>query len=87
VAEDVHVEAHRLLDHALTDPAGANDGQRAAGDLVPQPGQVGVPGRPLVGAHLHLGGVEPARDAPSMKKAYSAVASVRTSGVWVNGMR
>ena len=30
--------------------------------LVPEPRQVGVPGRPLARAHLHLGRVEPARD-------------------------
>ena len=30
--------------------------------LVPEPRQVGVPGRPLARAHLHLGRVELARD-------------------------
>ena len=64
MAQHVHVEADRLLDHALADPARPDHGQRAAGDLVPEPGQVGVPGRPLARAHLDLGRVEPARDGP-----------------------
>ncbi len=62
VAQDVHVEADRLLHEAASDAAHAHDRERPSRHLVAEPRLVGVPGRPLVGADLHLGRVELPRD-------------------------
>ena len=55
VAKHVHVEAGALLDHGQANAAGADDGDRLAGDFVAQKRQVGMPIVPLVAASEVLG--------------------------------
>ena len=87
VAQDVHVEPGALLDHGQADPAGADDGNRLSGNFIAEKGKVRMPIAPLVFPRQVFRGPQSFRaSAPIMKNANSAVASVSTSAVLVNGI-
>ena len=81
IAQNVHIEPGAFLDHGQANAAGADDRDSLAGYFVAKKRQIRMPVAPLV-SRVRCSAVHNFRaNAPIMKNANSAVASVSTSAV------